>query len=159
ARLTDVEAEVAALKAAVGGVRPVAPGPAPGVAPEPESPEPRPSTPDLGPIQPAGTPPAPVPVEAPAFAAPAEHAAAQPALADAAAAPPPPQPPPMPRINWEQFMGVKLFAWVGGLALFLGVAFFVKYSFEHDLVPPELRVALGFLTGLGLLVGGLLLSR
>jgi len=56
-------------------------------------------------------------------------------------------------------MGVKLFAWVGGLALFLGVVFFVKYSFEHDLIPPELRVALGFLTGLGLLVGGVFLHR
>ena len=56
-------------------------------------------------------------------------------------------------------MGVKLFAWVGGLALFLGVVFFVKYSFEHDLIPPELRVALGFLTGIGLLVGGVYLHR
>jgi uncharacterized membrane protein len=50
-------------------------------------------------------------------------------------------------------MGAKLFAWLGGLALFLGVAFFVKYSFEHDLVPPEVRVALGFLTGAGLIIG------
>jgi uncharacterized membrane protein len=70
---------------------------------------------------------------------------------------PPPLPP--PRINWEQFMGVKMFAWVGGLALFLGVAFFVKYSFDNNLVPPELRVAIGFLTGLGLLVGGVVMSR
>lgn len=64
-----------------------------------------------------------------------------------------------PPINWEQFMGVKGFAWVGGLALFLGVAFFVKYSFDNNLVPPELRVAVGFLAGLGLLVGGLVMSR
>ncbi len=56
-------------------------------------------------------------------------------------------------------MGVKLFAWIGGLALFLGVAFFVKYSFDNNLVPPELRVALGFLAGLGLLVGGVVMSR
>jgi len=41
-----------------------------------------------------------------------------------------------PPINWEQFMGAKLFAWIGGLALFLGVAFFVKYSFEHNLISP-----------------------
>jgi uncharacterized membrane protein len=60
-----------------------------------------------------------------------------------------------PAINWEQFMGAKLFAWLGGLALFLGVAFFVKYSFEHDLIPPEVRVALGFLLGISLIVGGL----
>ena len=49
-------------------------------------------------------------------------------------------------------MGVKMFAWIGGLALFLGVAFFVKYSFDNNLIPPQLRVAIGFLTGLGLLV-------
>ncbi len=62
-------------------------------------------------------------------------------------------------INWEQFMGVKLFAWIGGLAFFLGVAFFVKYSFEKNLISPELRVVLGFLTGLGLLVGGVVMKR
>src|SRR5947207_2583298 len=64
-----------------------------------------------------------------------------------------------PPINWEQFMGAKLFAWIGGLALFLGVAFFVKYSFEHNFIPPELRVAIGFVVGVGLLIGGLLLKR
>src|SRR5438445_5849818 len=67
--------------------------------------------------------------------------------------------PARPPINWEQFMGAKLFAWIGGLALFLGVAFFVKYSFEHNLIPPELRVAIGFAVGLTLLSGGVLLKR
>jgi hypothetical protein len=67
--------------------------------------------------------------------------------------------PAKPPINWEQFMGAKLFAWIGGLALFLGVAFFVKYSFEHNLIPPEMRVAIGFVVGIGLLIGGLLLKR
>ncbi|MDD2765470.1 MAG: DUF2339 domain-containing protein [Opitutaceae bacterium] len=86
-----------------------------------------------------------------------------------AVAPPPPpieplQPelPPEPSrlaVNWEMFMGVRLFAWIGGLALFLGVAFFVKYSFDNNLVPPAVRMALGFLTGAGLLAGGVLLAR
>src|SRR5947208_6119298 len=67
--------------------------------------------------------------------------------------------PARPPIDWEQFMGAKLFAWIGGLALFLGVAFFVKYSFEHNLIPPELRVAIGFVVGVSLLVGGVLLKR
>lgn len=61
--------------------------------------------------------------------------------------------------NWEQFMGVKLFAWVGGFALFLAVAFFVKYSFDRGWISPELRVASGFLVGIGLLIGGVLLKR
>src|SRR5207237_2288468 len=44
-------------------------------------------------------------------------------------------------------------------ALFLVVAFFLKYSFEHNLIPPELRVAIGFVVGVSLLVGGVLLKR
>lgn len=56
-------------------------------------------------------------------------------------------------------MGAKLFAWLGGIAAFLGAAFFVKYSFEHDLISPEVRVALGFLFGLTLIVGGLRIPR
>src|SRR5437016_6443886 len=68
-------------------------------------------------------------------------------------------PPPARTIDWEQFMGAKMFAWVGGFALFLGVAFFVKYSFEHNLISPELRVAIGFLAGMALVVGGATLKR
>lgn len=64
-----------------------------------------------------------------------------------------------PSINWEQFMGVKGLMWVGGFALFLGVAFFVKYSFDHNLIPPVLRVAIGFAIGLALLAGGVILHR
>jgi uncharacterized membrane protein len=63
-----------------------------------------------------------------------------------------------PAVNWEQFMGVKGFAWLGGFALFLGVAFFIKYSFDNNLISPQLRVAIGFFTGLGLLVGGVVMS-
>jgi uncharacterized membrane protein len=70
----------------------------------------------------------------------------------------PPQPA-RPAINWEQFMGAKLFAWLGGLALFLGVAYFVKYSLDHGWIPDSVRVALGFLTGAGLVVGGLMIPR
>jgi len=78
------------------------------------------------------------------------------------ASPPPSRPVPERRkepINWEQFMGVRLFAWLGGLALFLAAAFFVKYSFDHDLVPPWIRVTIGFLAGMGLMAGGLVLTR
>jgi uncharacterized membrane protein len=82
------------------------------------------------------------------------------------------QPPPLPpleprttaattpriRIDWEQFMGAKLFAWLGGLAGFLAVAFFVKYSIEHDWIPAEVRVAIGFVFSAGLVAGGLMLK-
>ena len=95
-----------------------------------------------------------------AFATPEPEPA--PAFAKASAPPPLTEPapkPPAPGINWEQFMGVKMFAWVGGFALFLGVVFFVKYSFDNNLVSPELRVAIGFIVGIGLLVGGVVISR
>ena len=64
-----------------------------------------------------------------------------------------------PAFDWESFTGVKLFAWLGGFALFLGAAFFVKYSIEHSLISPMLRVILGLITGAGLLTGGLWLRR
>ena len=58
-------------------------------------------------------------------------------------------------INWEQFMGVRLFAWIGGFALFLGLVFFLKYAFENKLISPEVQVAIEYVVGLGLLGGGL----
>jgi uncharacterized membrane protein len=132
-------------------VTPVPVAPAPPIRPEPTpfealsqpvvtaSPEPPPMQ-----AAPESTTP---PAEPPPLAA--EPQAASPLRDDEESAPA------RPSINWEQFMGAKLFAWLGGLALFLGVAFFVKYSFEHDLIPPQVRVALGFLLGIGLVIGGL----
>jgi uncharacterized membrane protein len=74
--------------------------------------------------------------------------------------PPPPVPPavkvPEPEavspVNWESIFGVKLFAWVGGFALFLGVVFFVKYAFENNLITPLMRIIGGGIVGT-LLVG------
>jgi hypothetical protein len=130
-----------------------------------ESPKPAESTPG-----PQVTIVPPVPAAAPKPAAtlptvisPPRPPAAMPppiSVAPATSKPAPiPPPKPAPAINWEQFMGVKLFAWLGGLALFLGVAFFIKYSFDDNLVSPELRMAAGFITGLGLLTGGVAMSR
>jgi len=95
------------------------------------------------------TPPPRIPRYA---AAPQEPAPGAPAAAVA------PLEPTIP-FSLEQFMGVKLFAWLGGIALFFGVIFFVKYAFENNLIPAAVRVALGFVTGIGLLVGGLALHR
>jgi uncharacterized membrane protein len=56
-------------------------------------------------------------------------------------------------VDWEQFTGVKLFAWLGGLALFIAAGFFVKFSIGRNLIPPALRLAVSALIGCGLIVG------
>ncbi len=130
-------------------------------------PPPLPS-PTTHPAQPSGRPPSPSPNLATSPAAeeevrtsplpsPSSRFPADPAPPRAT-----PSPPPLvqrPVISLEQFMGAKFFAWIGGLALFLGVVFFVKLAFERNLIPPALRTAIGFLTGAGLLVGGVLTHR
>lgn len=62
-------------------------------------------------------------------------------------------------LTLEQFMGVKLFAWIGGLALFIGIVLFVKYAFEHNLIPPAMRTAIGAVIGLSLAMVGARLRR
>ncbi|MBN2321030.1 MAG: DUF2339 domain-containing protein [Acidobacteria bacterium] len=61
--------------------------------------------------------------------------------------------------NWENFLGAKLFAWIGGFSLFIGFIFLLKYSFDHNLISPAVRVALGFICGAGLIGGGMHLKR
>src|SRR5438093_1358568 len=53
--------------------------------------------------------------------------------------------PAKPSMDWEQFMGAKLFAWIGGLALFLGVAFLLAVRL-NAIVVAVLGIAGGFLT-------------
>jgi len=113
------------------------PEPEPVSAPESVVPPPLPVTPPQPP--PVATPP-PLPVATP---------------------PPLPVPAPLPTtpFNWEAFMGVKLFAWLGGLALFLGVVFLVKYSFENNLITPLGRIVIGAAVGVILLGVGWWLAR
>jgi uncharacterized membrane protein len=57
-----------------------------------------------------------------------------------------------PSINWESILGVKLFAWIGGFAFFLGVVFFVKYAFDNNLITPLMRIVGGAIVGTLLIV-------
>jgi uncharacterized membrane protein len=113
----------------------------------------------------AATEPPPLPqFAAPEIAAPAGRPRPESTEAgENAAMEPSPAPPKLPVAasspSLEQFMGVKLFAWLGGVALFFGVIFFVKYAFERNLIPPSVRIALGFATGFGLLAGGWFANR
>ncbi|MGA9725719.1 MAG: DUF2339 domain-containing protein, partial [Candidatus Binatus sp.] len=138
-RLIALESEVARLKIEKELPKPVGPGSAPPSQPKIVTPAPV-------------TPPRPVAAPQPVISSPHPPTTESPPFSE------PPRPL-VAKIDWEQFVGVKGFAWVGGLALFLGVVFFVKYSFDNNLVPPVLRVTIGFLTGLGLLVGGVVMSR
>ena len=65
-----------------------------------------------------------------------------------------PAQPEAPAIDWESIVGVKLFAWIGGLAFFLGVVFFVKYAFDHNLITPVMRVVAGGVVGAALIAVG-----
>jgi hypothetical protein len=155
-RLGAVESEIFRLKREMEPAKPLAPAPA--AAPQPSIVTP----PPVAPPAPTVTPPPTISPPRPPVSAPEPVRVAMttgkpvPGVDDRLEAGPTL---PAPKINWEQFMGVKGFAWIGGFALFLGVAFFIKYSFDNNLVPPELRVAIGFLTGLGLLAGGVRMSR
>ena len=152
-RLSELEAEVIRLKRE--SAKPAEPAPKP-------MPMPVAATIKVAEVPPV--PPLPKPVAAPKPVVPPQP---PPVVAPlpVSAAPTPPRPgpaalhPTVPAINWEQFMGVKLFAWIGGLAFFLGIAFAIKYSFDHNLISPELRMAFGFLTGVALLIGGSWLHR
>jgi uncharacterized membrane protein len=59
-----------------------------------------------------------------------------------------------PAFDWESVVGVKLFAWIGGLAFFLGVVFFVKYAFENNWITPEMRILAGAVVGIALVIIG-----
>jgi uncharacterized membrane protein len=81
---------------------------------------------------------------------------AAPAPPRPSAPPPPPRAPRVPRpprvaIDWERWLGVRGAALLGGVVLALAGLLFVRYSIEHGLIPPWLRVVLGIATGIGCL--------
>ena len=51
------------------------------------------------------------------------------------------------QIDWERWIGVRGAAVLGGAVLALAGLFFFRYSIEHGLIPPWLRVVLGTLVG------------
>jgi uncharacterized membrane protein len=85
--------------------------------------------------------------------------------------PKPPKPPKPPEsnqfnwsnffseIDWERFTGTQLFAWLGGLALFVGAGFFVKYSIDNNLISPIMRLVIASIIGIGLIVASFVFNR
>ncbi len=106
--------------------------------------------------------PAP-PVERPVLPTAPPRAAAPDAPAPLQPPPPPPPPSlasPVPArqpaapFDWESLISVRVFAWLGGGALFLGAALFLQYSIQHGLISPAARVAIGLVAGAIALSGG-----
>ena len=164
-RVTLLEQEVAALKAGPSDPReaeqpwPTAPAASVRLAtPPPVQKEPE-ATLATEAAAPAAAPDEPSPYRPSDRTAPEEAPVEPTGPERPRSAPPFLRPAPKPAFNWEQFVGVKLFAWLGGLALFFAAALGLRYSFDHDLVPPEVRAAGGFLLGAGLLIGGVLMKR
>mgnify|MGYP000889246047 CR=1 FL=1 len=58
-----------------------------------------------------------------------------------------------PSFDWEQLLGVRGAAWLGGIALAVAGTLFAKYSIENGLIGPQLRVILLILLALTALVG------
>ncbi|MBU1109693.1 MAG: DUF2339 domain-containing protein [Candidatus Riflebacteria bacterium] len=62
-------------------------------------------------------------------------------------------------VDWEQFTGAMLFAWLGGIALFIGAGFFVKYSIDKNLISPVMRLVIGAIVGLAMIAGSFRFER
>jgi len=56
--------------------------------------------------------------------------------------------------EFEEVVGKRWLTWLGGLALFAAVGFFVKYSVERGWISPALRVVAGLVFGAGVLALG-----
>ncbi len=53
-----------------------------------------------------------------------------------------------------EITAAKLFSWIGGFMLFLGMVFGIKYAVENSLLSPALRITLSTLSGMALALVG-----
>ena len=58
----------------------------------------------------------------------------------------------IPKFDWENLVGVKLFSWIAGVALLLAAVFFLRYSINQGWLMPPVRMAIGIVVGIGLLI-------
>lgn len=75
---------------------------------------------------------------------------------------PPPPPPDVPRpvspapvsrpaFDWESLVGVRLFSWMAAISIALAAIFFLRLSIDRGWLNEPIRMAIGILTGAGLL--------
>ena len=110
----------------------------------------------------AKAPPPPVvsePVETPVSELPVSPQPAPPTVAPRPAAPKPAA----PKRSIEQFIGARLFAWIGALIVIVAGAFFAKFAYDEGWItaaPPLVRaIVLGVFGGALILVGDLVRKR
>lgn len=145
-RLASVETQLSAVEKALGSLMQQA-------AINQAPPEAR--APVLAVPVPLAQPPTPTAATTPAHSAPREPILAAipvPAAARRSLVPPPVASRPLarstPAIEWERWLGVRGAAVLGGAVFILAGILFFKYSIDHDLIPPAVRVAFGVGTGL-----------
>ena len=127
-------------------------------APKPVTTPPVVSPPPVQPPRAAVPPPPVVPPPPPRVVPEPPRAAAPPPPRPPQPPPPPPEPepllPPLPKwsFDWEQFVGVRLFSAIAGIALVFAAVFFLRYSIDQGWLQPPVRVVIGVLVGIALLV-------
>jgi hypothetical protein len=126
--------------------------PQPAGRPEPQVPPVVAAPPRLEP-PPAPSEPMPAPGELPSFDEQVPGKNLPPVAGPPSPPGPPPLTPPAQPIDWERWVGIRGAAVLGAVALGLAGLLFFKYSIEHGLLTPTMRVVLGTLTGLACLVG------
>ena len=108
---------------------------------------------------PAAAPPAMAAAEPPAAATPVAEPSQTAATGPAPPAPKPRRQAIQPGETLEDLLGGRVLAWVGGLAIFVGVIFFLAIAIDRGWIGVEARVALAFLGATALLVVGLVLHE
>lgn len=166
-RLRDLELEISRLARQVrsAAASPKAPAAVPTASPAPASPSEvrvREEAPDARDVKPPAEPPAPPP-DAPA-PEPPPPVAASPEQPPPPTSPEPPGPeepilPSRPAFDWEQWIGVRGAAVLGGVLFALAGLYFVRFAIEEGWLAPPVRVALGLLAGLAAVVGSEALRR
>jgi uncharacterized membrane protein len=95
-------------------------------------------------------------VEHRVFPPPAEEPPSAPAFfAEAPARPVPPHPGrQLPRLDLEEFLGGRLLAWVGGVAILLGIVFLLGIAIDRGWIDETMRIVLGLFGSTSLLLAG-----
>jgi len=70
-----------------------------------------------------------------------------------------PRKPEKPKQSLEEMIGAQWSVWIGGLALFLGAVFLLRYTIEAGVFTPAMRIVMALLFGTVLLIGGEFLRR